>query len=88
MPISTEPAYEAVLHNRFIKWRYPAGFCDRFPDLAFDTLPYIDLLLLDLGLNPHRKRGMMRDILSPYGPKDYKGLVDEWILKTRNNKLY
>jgi hypothetical protein len=74
-----EISYETVLHNRFGKWRYPAGFGERFPDMVFDALPYLDLLLGDLGLKVHRKGGSIAEIFSPYGPEDYKGLVAEWL---------
>lgn len=70
--------YQTILHSRFGKWRCPAGFGDRFPDLAFDSFPYMDMLLFDLGLPRHRKEGMIKEILEPYGVEDYRGLVDEW----------
>lgn len=73
---------ETLLHNRFGKWRYPAGFGARFPDFVFDTIPYVDLLLGDLGLKVWRKNGRVAEWLEPYGPEDYKGLVDEFV-KTR-----
>src|SRR5690606_37824382 len=40
---------------------------------------YIDALLLDIGLNPNRKWWRIMDWFSPYTPKDYKGLVQEYI---------
>ena len=51
------------------------------PDMAFETIPYIDSLLRDLGLNPDRKAGWWREIFEYYGVQDYKGLVDEWMDK-------
>ncbi|KAK8009808.1 beta-tubulin [Apiospora arundinis] len=45
-----ELRYETVLHARFGKWRYPAGHGAQFPDFVFDALPYMDLLVGDLGL--------------------------------------
>jgi hypothetical protein len=69
--------YETILHSQFCKWRYPR-FCDRFPDFVFDALPYVDLMLQELGLRSHRKNGKIAEILEPYGPEDYRGLVDEW----------
>jgi hypothetical protein len=71
-------AYETVLHSQFGKWRYPAGHGARFPDFAFDGIPYIDLLLTELGLRTHRKKGWLAELFSPYGPQDYQGLVEEW----------
>ena len=70
--------YETVLHSQWAKWRYPAGHGARFPDFVFDGLPYIDLMLSELNLKTHRKHGRMAEWLEPYGPEDYKGLVEEW----------
>ncbi|KAH8599836.1 hypothetical protein B0O99DRAFT_344360 [Bisporella sp. PMI_857] len=76
--------HETVLHNRFSKWRTPVGFGARFPDFAFDSLPYYDLLVRDLGLNYLRKRGTIANLFYPYSSKDYIGLVQEWL--TQNTK--
>lgn len=46
-----------MLYARFGKWRYPAGHGEQFPDFVFDALPYVDLLVGDLGLSVHRKGG-------------------------------
>jgi hypothetical protein len=45
--------WNTVLHSQFGKWRHPAaggGYGERVPDMAFDSLPFVDLLLKDLGL--------------------------------------
>ncbi|KAK7977037.1 dimethylaniline monooxygenase [Apiospora saccharicola] len=55
-----------------------------FPDLALDSIPYIDLQLGDLGLSSKRKKGWLKELLGQYGPQDYKGIVDAW-LKVRDN---
>lgn len=71
--------YETALFNSFNLWRAPYGFGARYPDFAFDNVPFFDLLLRDLGLNPWRKGGWIREIFGgPYLPKDYRGVVDEW----------
>jgi hypothetical protein len=75
-------AWETALHTEFGKYRYPGGFGRRNPDFVFDALPYIDLMLRDLGLSPGRKQGMLSRCLSPYGTEDYTGLVEEWKAKT------
>jgi cation diffusion facilitator CzcD-associated flavoprotein CzcO len=77
-------AYETVLYSQFGKWRYPAGHGARFPDFAFDGIPYIDLLLTELGLRTHRKKGWLAEFFSPYGPQDYQGLVEEWRDQNKN----
>lgn len=76
-------AYETVLHSQFGKWRYPAGHGARFPDFVFDALPYIDLMLSELGLRVRRKAGRTAEWFAPYGPEDYRGLVEEWMDKNR-----
>ena len=70
--------YRTILHSQFGKWRTSAGHGARFPDFVFDTLPYLDLLLSDLGLSTHRKNGRTAEWFAPYGPGDYKGLIEEW----------
>ncbi|KAM5378540.1 hypothetical protein ACJZ2D_004494 [Fusarium nematophilum] len=70
--------HEAVLHSRFCKWRYPAGYGHKYPDFVFDAVPYLDLLLTDMGLPFYRKGGMAAEATDPYGPEDYRTLVDEW----------
>lgn len=82
-PVSESKTLEEVereteLYSRFGKWRSPAGHGDRFPDFVFDTMPYLDMLLADLGLKGRRKEGIVKEIFEPYGPEDYVGLVDEW----------
>lgn len=73
-----ELIYESLLHARFGKWRYPAGYGDRYPDFVFDAVPYLDQLLKDLGLTVYRKKGWLSEILEPYGPEDYRTLVEEF----------
>ncbi|CAM1510224.1 Fc.00g005590.m01.CDS01 [Cosmosporella sp. VM-42] len=81
-PTSTEGVekfkHEAVLHSRSCKWRYPAGYGHKYPDFVFDAVPYLDLLLKDMGLNIYRKGGLAAEATDPYGPEDYKNLVEEW----------
>lgn len=70
--------YETVLYNRFGKWRYPADHGWKYPDFVFDAVPYMDVLMADLGLQIHRKRGWLKEITDPYGPEDYIDINDEW----------
>ena len=44
-----------LLHTRFIQRRYAWGFGERFPDFVFELMPYLDMLLDDLGLVTSRK---------------------------------
>jgi len=73
-----EVTKEIMLHTQFEKWRYPCGYGASLPDFAFDSLPYIDLLMNDLGLKSHRKPSQLQEILEPYKPKDYLGLTKEF----------
>lgn len=70
--------WEATLHSQFGKWRYPCGYGARLPDFVFDAMPYVDMLMADLGLARHRKSSGLREVFEAYGPGDYKGLVGEW----------
>lgn len=58
-----------------------------FLSFVFDALPYLDLLLTDLGLRTHRKSGLLAECFEPYGPEDYRGLVDEWKKKARLDEV-
>lgn len=73
--------YETVLHNRFGKWRYPTDWAAKCPSFIFDAVPYMDLLLRDLGLDVHRKNGFVAEVWSPYGPEDYHAVNAEWLSK-------
>lgn len=79
-PATTSQAEkEAILHSRFGRWRYPCGYGGRFPDFVFDAVPYLDMLLKDLGLEHRRKGSWLKEIFHAYGPEDYKGVVEEWM---------
>jgi len=78
--------YETELFQRFGHWRFPGGYGGKVGDFVFETLPYYDDLLGDLGLKFKRKNGWYKEITEPYGPKDYKGIVNEWIEKNRVEK--
>lgn len=71
--------YETALHTQFGVHRYPGGLGRRNPDFVFDAIPYVDVLLKDLGIEGARKsdRGWKRCV-EPYGVEDYVGLVGEW----------
>jgi hypothetical protein len=77
--------HSATLHNRFGKWRYPGGKEGKIPDFVFDAVPYVDMLLKDLGVNSRRKGSFLKEISEPYGAEDYKGIVQEWIDKGEND---
>ncbi|KAF2685481.1 FAD/NAD(P)-binding domain-containing protein [Lentithecium fluviatile CBS 122367] len=79
--------YETVLHTQFGKWRYSRGFGARFPELWFDCLPYVDLLLGDIGVKNWRKNSWWSERFTPYFPKDYAGITGEYMeLRDRRAK--
>ncbi|KAI4726288.1 dimethylaniline monooxygenase (N-oxide forming) [Aureobasidium sp. EXF-10728] len=82
IPSSESDAREtAILHSRFGRWRHPCGYGGRFPDFVFDAVPYLDMLLRDLGLEYRRKGGWFKEVFEAYGPEDYAGIVEEWMGK-------
>jgi cation diffusion facilitator CzcD-associated flavoprotein CzcO len=75
---TAEAEEQAILHARFGRWRYPCGYGGRFPDFVFDAVPYLDMLLRDLGSEYKRKGSWWKEIFGAYGPEDYAGIVEEW----------
>jgi hypothetical protein len=78
LPTAEQARWVTTLHARFGRWRYPCGYGARLPDFVFDAVPYLDMLLKDVGLENHRKSGRIAEWTEPYGPGDYKGLTGEW----------
>ncbi|KAH7071107.1 hypothetical protein BKA63DRAFT_568258 [Paraphoma chrysanthemicola] len=78
--------YETVLHTQFGKWRYSRGFGARFPELWFDCLPYVDLMLKDIGVENQRKKTWWAERFTPYMPADYVGIVDEYKMLKENRE--
>lgn len=77
--IASRAMYETVLHTQFTRWRYSRSFGARFPELSFDCLPYVDLLLRDVGVRSQRKATWFRERFEAYMPTDYVGIIDEYI---------
>lgn len=82
-----EVRWETVLHSQFGKWRCPTGHGRRYPDVAFDAVPYVDMLLRDLGLRWRRKGSWLGEVFGAYGPGDYGGLVGEWMRVGRGGRI-
>ncbi|CAI6038726.1 unnamed protein product [Clonostachys chloroleuca] len=82
-----EVEYSAELFMRYSHWRTPAGCGRRHGDMIFESMPYWDLLLQDLGVQYKRKSSWLQEIFMPYGVSDYKGLVTEWITLKKKGKL-
>ena len=73
--------YDAILHGIYGAVRRPrecGGAADKHPDLVFDSIAYVDCLMNDLGVRNRRKGGFWREMFQSHGPKDYKGIVEEW----------
>jgi hypothetical protein len=79
--------WDAALFNRYFFRRYPYGFGRRFPDFVFDSIPWNDQLLVDVGMEPKRKGEWWREYFEPYMPSDYRGLTEEWLAKQSKSKL-
>ena len=73
--------WQTILHTQYGKWRCPGGYGSRFPDFVYDGIPYIDLLLKDLGLKNKRKGSLFQELFTPYLTSDYSEIVDEWRTK-------
>ncbi|KAJ5355551.1 monooxygenase [Penicillium cataractarum] len=69
---------ETALHTEFCSLRSPAGHGVRTADFVFEVMPYLDLLLGDLGLRTARKGSWWEGLFVPHQPRDYAGLVEEW----------
>ncbi|KAI0202170.1 FAD/NAD(P)-binding domain-containing protein [Astrocystis sublimbata] len=67
--------YETILYAEYERLRRPkesGGSGANFPDLVFDSIPYVDLLLEDLGLETMRKTTLWDNISQPHLPADYR----------------
>ncbi|KAJ5703116.1 hypothetical protein N7488_010664 [Penicillium malachiteum] len=50
--------------------------------LEVDAIHYNDMLLRDLGLNPHRLGGgKWKEMTGVYEPRAYAGIVEEWLIR-------
>lgn len=78
---------ETTKHTEFGKWRSPRANGGRHhPNFVFDILPYLDLLLRDLGISPRRKVGFWAHWMQPHGINDYHGLITEWRVAMGNTQ--
>ena len=83
---------ETAVTTAYERLRHPpeaGGYGDKHGDMALESLPYVDLLLRDLGLVWRRKEGLLawlKDIFEPYAQKDYVGLVNEWLSLVKDHR--
>lgn len=73
-----EMKWQTMLATQWARLRYPAGHSSSYPDFVFDAIPYLDMLLRDLGVGNHRKAGMLRELTEAYSPQSYEGVLEEW----------
>ncbi|KAI9927046.1 hypothetical protein MW887_003427 [Aspergillus wentii] len=69
--------WETALHSQFCRLRHPGPLGKWHGNVGFDLLPYLDLLLKDLGLQGRRRSGV-KEMLGSYSAGDYRGLTREW----------
>ncbi|KAE8421367.1 hypothetical protein BDV36DRAFT_292294 [Aspergillus pseudocaelatus] len=69
---------EIALHTEFCALRSPADHGARNAAFIFEVMPYLDLLLGDLGLRTARKGSWWANLFVRHQPRDYAGLVEEW----------
>ncbi|KAJ4335355.1 hypothetical protein N0V87_006144 [Didymella glomerata] len=72
---------EIMMHTQWGKWRYPCGYGASLPDFVFEGIPYVDMLLKDVGIKNKRKSTFLQELISPYTPKDYDGVLAEYSQK-------
>lgn len=75
--------YKAYCEAEYQRLRRPkegAGAGGRYLDLVFDTLPYVDCLLEEVGVRAKRKGTWWREVFQPYTLRDYRGIVQEWMM--------
>lgn len=73
--------YRHTEYQRIRRPRETGGMGDRCPDLVFDSIPFVDVLLSDMEMRCLRKSSWYREVLEPYRLFDYRGLVQEWLAK-------
>jgi hypothetical protein len=79
----TQTLEETYRNTQYCVLRGAMSYGHTLPDLVFDTLPYFDTLLKDMGLQERRKGGGVRECVSSYGPEDYRGLLEDVEIRMR-----
>ncbi|PWY90077.1 dimethylaniline monooxygenase [Aspergillus heteromorphus CBS 117.55] len=79
--------HDTALLSRYGKLRYPCGFSSWYPEIVFDSIPYVDMLLTDLGLRKWRKATWTREVFEGYTVRDYQGINQEWARAQKGVRL-
>lgn len=58
--------------------RAAGGYGRSAPDLVWDTLPYFDVLLGDLGMRKDVSGGAGKGMFGGHEPEDWRGCVGKW----------
>jgi len=88
LPRQEEMEMEAATFNAWTRKRYLEQG-KKHSYFIYDYLPYLDTLMLDLGLNPNRKSNICAEMFVRYRPSDCCGLLDEYLaLKEKNRSAH
>ncbi|KAF4503028.1 dimethylaniline monooxygenase [Fusarium agapanthi] len=76
---------ETALSSCYGRLRYPCGFSAWYPEFVYDTVPYADMLLRDVGVCNYRKQGSTQEIQARVNVLTYLKLPipkgpDRWLL--------
>lgn len=74
--------YDAHVETEYERIKRPkegGGARGQYLDLVFDTLPYVDSLLQEIGVRTRRKTSWLGEVFVPYTVRDYRGIVREWV---------
>ncbi|KAF8247350.1 FAD/NAD(P)-binding domain-containing protein [Wilcoxina mikolae CBS 423.85] len=80
LPPIEEMRTEVAEANAWFRKRY-LNLGEKCPNITFEYVAYVDLLLRDLGLECRRKGGVLSEWVGTYRPRDYGGVVEEWCQK-------
>ncbi|KAH9209073.1 hypothetical protein DL95DRAFT_478510, partial [Leptodontidium sp. 2 PMI_412] len=79
VPCQAEREADVALQNAWVRRRHVCG--RKIPFALFDFLPYVSMLYRDLGVNSKRKGGWIVETFGLYKPRDFRGVVEEWLEK-------
>ncbi|KAI9370358.1 cofactor FMO1 FAD enzyme [Aspergillus egyptiacus] len=85
LPSQEEMEQECATFNAWARKRYLEQG-KKHAYMVYDYISYIDTLMRDLGLRTKRKNNPVAELLSPYRPQDYCGLISEF-LESRNGRV-
>jgi len=83
-PSQSEMELEVAEWNAWSRKRYVSQG-KKHAYAIFDFLPYVDVMLKDIGVNPRRKQNWFKNLFMPAYPREYRGMQEEFrqILDTK-----